>query len=65
MQMDVNLDQEEVKRAIKIYLKEEKGIAASLDDMSFNIKRSSAQPGQIGSPKVKSVTCENVNKLET
>ena len=64
MQMNIELDKEEAKRAVQIYLEEENGMTVSLEDISFNIGRSSAQPGQVGSPKIKSITCENVNNLE-
>lgn len=64
MQTNVELNQEEAKEVIQQYLEEKKDMEVDIEDISFNIGRSSAQPGQVGSPKVKSITCENVNNLE-
>lgn len=63
MNMNVELDKEEAKEAIQMYLRQRKEMKVDLENISFNIKRPSAPPGQIGNPKVKSVTCENIDKL--
>jgi hypothetical protein len=65
MNMTVELNKEEMKKAIQIYLEQEKQMAVNSENISFNIKRSSAPPGQIGSPVVKSVSCADIDKLNT
>lgn len=60
MQTNVELNQDEVKTAIQLYLEEERGIEADVENISFNIHRSGGQPGEIGSPQVQSVTCKDV-----
>lgn len=60
MRTDITLDEEEAKEAVRLYLREEKGMSVDTEDISFDIQRTSSQPGSIGSPRVKSVTCEDV-----
>lgn len=63
MNMNVELDKEEAKEAIQMYLRQRKEMKVDLENISFNIKRSSAPPGQIGSPMVKSVSCEDIDNV--
>jgi len=62
MKTDITLDKEEAKKAIQNYLQENMEVEVALDDISFDITRTSAQPGSRGSPKVSSVTCEDVTR---
>jgi len=61
MKITAELDKDEVKAAIREYLREEKReIVPDNANISFNIERKSAQPGSTGRPRLVSAECEGI-----